>query len=58
MTKRQKAQHKLGNAVRAYRGALYTSPQRMAKSRIEKWSLICKRGGYISLNVANNLVFN
>lgn len=38
MTKRQNLERKLGNAVRALKGGLYTAPQARAQQRVRRWA--------------------
>lgn len=38
MTKRQNLERKLGNAVRALKGGLYTAPQARAQERVQRWA--------------------
>ncbi len=61
MTKQQRRMAKLGNAMRAYRGARFANgkwfipPQKMAQERVTRWLFRCKLKGDITRTFAEKV---
>lgn len=45
MTAKQRREHKFGNAIRAWKGGMYSAPQKMAESRVKLWAFRIKALG-------------